>query len=313
MRLFVDADAVQIVRTALDSQLPEQFSGWPVRFYKWQTGQVEHHVEVSTLEAWLDAHLGFDPRGGVPTERWLTTSQQVLLEATRGAVFRDDSGSLALVRDLLAWYPDDVWLWIMACQWCRILDREHLVGRTAEAGDKIGSRLIAAQLARDVMRLCFLQERQYAPYDKWLGSAFSKLRAAPNIGPALGRLVDAATYEPREEALVETLEAVARRHNALRVTDEVDPTAGPFAVLINDAVRPFRVLNAIRFVEACRQAITDTDLRKLEPLGSIDQLTNSSDLLIHFTDWPGRLAVLYRQDLDRASTPPDQQVDGVPG
>ena len=54
-----------------------------------------------------------------------------------------------------------------------------------------GSRLVAARLARDLIRLCFLLERRYAPYSKWLGSAFAQLEASTIVGPILERALDA--------------------------------------------------------------------------------------------------------------------------
>jgi len=295
LQLFVDAVDAQALRSDLDARLPEHYRGWPVRFYRWQTSQVDHHVEVLTLDDWLSAGLGFDPRDGVPIDGWLSTPQQVLLEVTAGAVFHDGDGTLTEVRERLAWYPHEVWLWMMAAQWMLIADREPLIGRTAEAGDRLGSRLAAALLARDVMRLALLQERQYAPYDKWLGTTFSRLRTASRLELALDRLVAAADYPSMEEALVEAMEEAACRHNALGMTGQLEPRAAPYAVGINDAVRPYRVLNAIRFSRACREAITNPALRRLEPIGAIDQVANPSDLLIHFTDLPRRLRITYRE------------------
>jgi len=57
--------------------------------------------------------------------------------------------------------------------------------------------------------------------------------------------------------------------------------------------RPFLVLGAGRFTDACRRAVTDTLLSTLPLLGSVDQLTDSSDLLAS-TDLSRRLRALYR-------------------
>jgi hypothetical protein len=300
--LFVDGNDKDSLREALDDQLPASYSGWPVRFYNWRTDRLEHHVQVTTLEDWLAAEVGFDPRTAFPTVAWLTTSQQVLLQATSGAVFRDDSGELTAVRRMLEWYPQDVWLWLMACEWYLIERSEPLVGRTAEAGDDLGSRLAAARLACCAMRLCFLQERRYAPYDKWLVMAFARLSAGSVVGPAIAAMVAAVEYPTREEGLVGMLQAIAQRHNALGLTPSIEGTAGRFDVKINAATRPYQVLNANRFVVACREAISDPALRDLKLVGSIDQLTNATDLLINFTDWPRRLGRLYEEDLGRAPT-----------
>jgi hypothetical protein len=45
--------------------------------------------------------------------------------------------------------------------------------------------VLVARLVHDLMRLCFLLERRYAPYPKWLGTAFARLEVAATIGPLL--------------------------------------------------------------------------------------------------------------------------------
>jgi hypothetical protein len=59
------------------------------------------------------------------------------------------------------------------------------VGRCGDVGDDIGSRIITARLAHDVMRLCFLVERRYVPYPKWFGTAFARLSCAREISPLI--------------------------------------------------------------------------------------------------------------------------------
>lgn len=266
LQLFVEQ------RFEIDDELPETFRGWPVR-YGWDDKPVEHHVEVSPLDEWLDRQLGFDPRAGIETRDWLLTPQQLLLEMTRGPVFHDGLGELGPIRAALEWYPHDVWLWLLACQWRRLDQEEPFVGRTAEVGDELGSRVLAARLARDLMRLCFLLERRYAPYPKWFGTAFAQLEAAVEIGPPLERALAATDFHPREEALVEAFEAVARRHNALGATETVDPAVRPFYT------RPFRVLASGRFVDACLAELSDPWLRALPLVGAVDQLSDSTDVL----------------------------------
>jgi Domain of unknown function (DUF4037) len=266
LQLFVEHEL------EIDSKLPETFRGWPVR-YGWDDKPVEHHVEVSRLSDWLDEQLGFDPRAAIEIRDWLLTSQQLLLEMTSGPVFHDGLGELRPIRAALEWYPHDVWLWLLACQWRRLDQEEPFVGRTAEVGDELGSRVLAARLARDLMRLCFLIERRYAPYSKWLGTAFGKLEAAREVGAALERALEATRFPEREEALVEAVEAVARRHNALGVTEPVDPKVRPFYT------RPFRVLASGRFVDACLAEVSDPRLRALPLVGAVDQLSDSTDVL----------------------------------
>jgi hypothetical protein len=272
VKVFVSAPDVDATRKAIEHGLPDEFRGRPTRF-GWDAVPVTHRVEVAPLGSWLETRLGFDPLLGISAAQWLGVPQQRLLEVTAGAVFYDPDGELERVRAALAWYPDDVWLWLLACQWRRFDQEEPFVGRAAEVGDDLGSRLIAARLVRDSMRLAFLLERRYAPYSKWLGSAFARLDAAATLGPALADVLTADSYAPREDALVRVVEELAERHNALGVTAPVDPTVRPFHS------RPFRVLGSARFVDACLARISDPWLRSLPLIGGVDQVSDSTDVL----------------------------------
>ncbi len=272
LQVFVDAEDVAAVQARIEGGLPVEFGGWPTRF-GWDDVPETHHVTVCPLAEWLVEGLRFDPRSGVRLRDWLATPQQALLEVTRGAVFHDEAGELAAVRTALAWYPDDIWLWLLACQWRRIDQEEPFVGRAAEVGDELGSRVVAARLARDLVRLCFLLERRYAPYSKWLGTAFRELDSYVTIGDSLLETLAATELPPREEALLRALQATALRHNTLGITRGVDETI----VLFHE--RPFRVLGSGRFVDACLERIADPRLRALPLVGSIDQLMDSSDVL----------------------------------
>jgi hypothetical protein len=271
-RLQVFVEEPERVRETIEAGLPQEFRGWPTHF-GWDAVPVTHHVQVATLGGWLEERLGFDPRGGMATRDWLTTPQQLLLGITRGEVFHDGLGELGPLREALEWYPREVWAWLLACQWRRIDQEEPFVGRTAEVGDELGSRVLAARLARDLIRLCFLIERRYAPYSKWLGSAFAQLDAAEEVGPRLESALTASGFPAREQALVEAVELVARKHNALGIGEPVDPAIR----LFHD--RPFRVLGSARFVDACLAEVSDPCLRALPLVGSIDQLADSTDVL----------------------------------
>lgn len=289
LQVFVPiAGDIDAVGRGVEEGLPERYGGWPVRF-GWDDHPVRHHVEITTLDRWLMGALGFDPSSSIATIDWLLTPQQLLLQVTAGAVFHDDLGDLTRVRDDLAWYPDEVWRWLLACQWIRISQEEAFVGRAAEVGDDLGSRVLAARIGRDLMRLCFLLERTYAPYSKWLGSAFARLDAAQTVGPHLEQAIAAGSHAEREAALVAAYEDVAHRHNALGLTEPVDPDVRLFHG------RPFLVIGGERFADSLIDTISDGWLRARPPVGSIDQFVDSTDVLSH-SDRPRLLRALLESD-----------------
>jgi hypothetical protein len=247
---------------------PHPLAGVPAQFRGWPTEVVV--VGIGTFLTW---QLGFDPRGGITTTDWLVTPQQSLLSVTAGAVYHDGLGELEPVRRELAWYPREVWLWQLACQWRRIGQEEHFPGRAAEAGDQLGWRVLVARLARDLMRLCFLLERRYAPYSKWLGTAFGRLDSARTVGPLLAAALAAPDWPAAEQPLVAAYRQTAIRHNQLGLTMALDPSPRPF----HD--RPYLVIDADRFTDACLAAMTDRSLAALAPIGAIDQFVDSTDVL----------------------------------
>ncbi len=132
LHVFVEEDDVERVRARVVAGLPEEFRGWPTHF-GWDDTPVQPWVEVTTLRSWLTAQLGRDLRPRPTTIDWLLVPQQVLLEVVAGAVFHDDAGELTALRRELDWYPDDLWLWLIACQWQRI-SQEEVVRRASGAG-----------------------------------------------------------------------------------------------------------------------------------------------------------------------------------
>lgn len=203
--------------------------------------------------------------------------QEQLLEITSGEVYRDDLGELTRLRVTLGWYPRDLWLLLMAAGWKRIAQEEPFVARCGEAGDELGSRIVAARLVRDLVRLCFLIERRYAPYSKWLGTAFSQLSCARQLNPLLLRALSASSWPERESHLCSAYEAVAVLHNDLNVTSRLDVKVRNF----HD--RPYRVLDAERFSSALTKSIGDRELRPICSsaglIGGVDQFADSTDLL----------------------------------
>ncbi|MFD0662404.1 DUF4037 domain-containing protein [Thermocatellispora tengchongensis] len=203
---------------------------------------------------------------------WLAAPWQHLAEITGGEVFHDGLGVLEHARAALRWYPADVWRYVLACQWARIARQESFPGRSGEAGDDLGSAVITARLAGDVMRLALLMRRRYPPYAKWLGTAFTRLPGTAELGDALAAAVAAGEWRQRQRHLAAAYERVAALHNRLALTGPLQTTARPYST------RPFPVIDAGRFAAALLETITDPRVRALAPAGSIDQLCDPAAL-----------------------------------
>jgi hypothetical protein len=271
-----NAARIDQINSMLDAELPPTFLTWPTHFPDVSVPQAptRHWVDVAELGAWLTSQLGFDPRVGVGLADWLATPTQRLAELTAGAVFHDDlqaSQGLLAARQALAWYPDDIWRYVLACQWQRISQEEAFPGRCAEAGDELGSALIAARLARDGIRLIMLMRRRYPPYSKWLGTALARLPGASAVVGPCYQAITATTWPDRQRALAALFEELARSHNELGLTKPIDPTVRPFYD------RPYQVIEGGRFAAALRDSIADDQVRALPSIGAVDQFIDSTD------------------------------------
>lgn len=277
LQLFLAHDADPIageISAMLARRLPETFRGYRTAFDTGdRDGARRHRVRAVSLGTWLERRLGFDASGQVGLLDWLTVPTQRLAEVTSGAVFHDGLGALNRTRARLAWFPHDVWLYVLACQWQRIAQEEAFPGRCSEAGDELGSAVVTARLVRDLMRLCLLMHRRYPPYSKWLGTAFARLPDTAVIASSLAGAISATGYPDREKHLCRAYEAAAALHNRLGLTRPVDPATRPFYD------RPYQVLDAGRFSAALLEAITDPRVRRLSAVGAMDQFIDSTDAL----------------------------------
>ena len=89
----------------------------------------------------------------------------------------------------------------------------------------------------------------------------------------VGLLLTTATWPAAEQALVGAYREVAARHNRLGLTQPLDPSLRPF----HD--RPWLVIDADRFADACLEAMADRALAAFQPIGAIDQFVDSTDVL----------------------------------
>lgn len=250
-------------------------------------GPVNHWVRPATVGRFVAGLLGVDPHAPLAPRDWLTFPEQRLLELTAGAVYHDGPGELTAVRRRFAYYPRDVWLYRLAAQWKRISQEEAFMGRCGHSGDDFGSQIVAARLVRDLMRLAFLLERTYAPYSKWFGTAFARLRCADALGPFCARALAAATWREREEHLSGAYRVVARQHNALGVTPPLPEEVAPYYD------RPYLTLRADHFAAALCAAIADEEIRHIAgDYGAVDQFVDCTDVTMR-PELCRRLGALY--------------------
>ena len=274
--------AEQIVKILADG-LPYEIRGIPTHFDSpdihggWLKligeGPVCHGVTVTTVRDFFMGYLGVDPLAGLSEVEWLLIPPQFLRTISSGKVFHDGLGELEPARRALEWYPHDLWLYLLACQWRRIDQEEPFVGRCGDVGDELGSRIVAARLINELVRLCFLMERTYWPYYKWFGTAFSRLECSAVLEPIFHDVFDSRNWKTREEHMSSAYMHVACMHNDLGITEFIEPAVSQFHE------RPYQVLHSDRFVQALLAQIESDTVRSLPLAGAVWQFADSTDVL----------------------------------
>jgi len=310
LMMFLKPDDVSTFKTEiaqkLSNQLPREFRGYPTSFTaakaddlgvqlldRSDSGPINHRVEIMSAEQFFQDYLGFDITVDLVAIDWLSFPGQKLRSIASGKIYCD---GIELEKTLhrFSYYPEDVWFYLLACGWARIEQEEHLMGRAGFVGDEVGSAIIAARLVRDLMNLCFLMERRYAPYPKWFGTAFQQLEPASALEPIFRSILSATSWQERQGYLTPAYEIVARRHNQLGITDPLPEQVQEFHG------RPFSVISMGAFSKAiCNKILqskeADPHIKKLvgKPLiGSVEQFSDCTDLLADST-WRSGIRSLY--------------------
>lgn len=303
LQIFLSAETKERygeqITASLSHSLPPTFLGYKTGFEpkETSTGRTEtteppplqHRVTPLTLSEYCEDYLHFDIHNQPTPTDWLTLPAQKLRAITAGAIYHDGI-ELETVRSKFEYYPHDVWLYLLMAGWNRIGQEEHLMGRAGYVGDEVGSAIIGARLVRDIMHLCFLMERQYAPYPKWFGTAFRRLECGEALVPILQRALQAPTWQERQDQLANAYEFLAHLHNRLEITEPL-PTS--YALFYT---RPFKVIHLDGgFAEAIHRRITDPEVLRIATkrwLGNIDQISDNTDLLCG-ANWRPQLRTLY--------------------
>ncbi|WP_329519782.1 DUF4037 domain-containing protein [Spirillospora sp. NBC_01491] len=286
--LVDDPGAVAEVDRLLERELPGRYRGHPVRFpVTWDAADT-HNVEVATVAGFARSRLGVDPVAGLTVPGWLCLTGQGVLEVTAGPVFADRTETLGPVREALRWYPPDVGLYVLAAWWRRVSRLMPMVGRTADRGDDLGSRMLAAKLTADLMALAFALSGRWAPYGKWRGTVFRGLPVADDLAGPFERALAASGGREREAALAAAAERLLDEQRALGLP-------APAAAVAPFWDRPYPGIDDAVW-EGLRAAVRDPEVACL-PLGagSVEQWVDNVDVL---TD-PARRAALQAAYLGR--------------
>lgn len=302
--LFLKKEDLSLKQQLLDifsSEFPYTYRGYSVNFsppdpndngvrhaVTIDSGKVNPLVFIYSFEEYLNFYLGTHELDHLPDSVWLTFSEHRLLALNRAEWYVDKLG-LAKQLESIRYYPENVWLFLIASNWSLLAEEQAFVRRCADTGDDTGSILICARMAERLMRLAFLYCKQYAPYSKWFGTAFSRLPVDEEIKTSIHRAVSASAISEREDQLVRAQQLLARLHNSLGITAPVSDQIVPYFG------RKIKVIYADRIASAVRQKLTGTPLFSAPLIGSLSEVGNFTAIYEKISLQP-RVQALYTKE-----------------
>ena len=173
--------------------LPQEFMGYAGRVIE---NQGQGRVGVLCLEDFYGGILG---RETVPVtnQEWLEVSEENLATATNGKIFNDCLGQFSGFREnLMKYYPREVWIRRLVQSMAKAAQSgQYNYARAMKRGERITAEIALTEFIKESMRIVYLLNRQYAPYDKWMHRGMKGLTVGAEIGDMLNLLY---TVDPTE-------------------------------------------------------------------------------------------------------------------
>ncbi len=286
--LFLSSEDIaekNYIFSALSEKLPYTYKGYSVNFTEpdpndcgvqhpkfIKEGTLNPLIFIQTFDEYLNEQLGIHDLNRIMPYEWLAFSEHRLLSLVSGQFFVDGLHLAERIAEI-KYYPRDVKLYLIASNWECISSEQAFVKRCGDCDDEIGSRIICSRICERLMRLCFLYQDTYAPYSKWLGTAFSRLDIDGRIKQAIAGALSADRLSDREKRIVEAQAFVADLHNTSRLTRFV------YYQIENYFGRNIKVIFADKFVDATMQQLKGTAFENVPLIGTLSQIGGVSSIV----------------------------------
>lgn len=198
----LDREKLLGIEKTLYQELPWEFRG----FRRSDTPHFVNGIRAWEVDEFFQSMVG-SPQPPDSDSAWLRIPETDLFVATNGEVFHDPSGDLTQRREAFSYYPDTVWRFKLAGTAQRISAQRYAMRRALAHGESMAAELALTEGGREAMRLAFLVNRQYAPYDRWLPWGCRQLS---DLSPVLMPLIRTSLRLPdlaEKESAFEKVEA----------------------------------------------------------------------------------------------------------
>ncbi|MCR4787311.1 MAG: DUF4125 family protein [Lachnospiraceae bacterium] len=163
----------------IGEELQKEYDALPVLFKGYVRLDMKKgpkRVGVFSIKDWYRNILGID-HAPVGENEWLFTEDTALGRAVNGEVFEDPYGEFSSMRAAInKYYPRHVYLRKLCEELARFSQYgQYNYERMLKRGDRTAAVVCIGEFLLHAMRLCFVLERKYPPYYKWLSRAVRDL------------------------------------------------------------------------------------------------------------------------------------------
>ena len=188
------------------AKLPKEFMGFR-RSALAPVGGARHGV-LRTSEFFTEK-VGA-PDGVLTVDQWLKLPQQALLEATGGAIFRDDLGAVTAIRAALSAMPEDARRKRLSGQLLLMAQAgQYNYLRCLKHGEPAAAQLAVNEFVKSCIETVFLLNRTYAPYYKWSFRAMRRLKTLSLTAETLEYLLTTGNDGELAETKYDMIESTA--------------------------------------------------------------------------------------------------------
>lgn len=184
-------------------KLPASFEGVDGRI---STAHGKGRVGVLSIPDFYYGLIGYEDVP-VSNREWMWIPETRLCTAVNGKVFVDCLGEFSRIRNrLLSFYPEDVRIKKLAARAAVMAQSgQYNYGRAIKRGETVAAQLALAEFIKSTISICYLLNKRYMPFYKWMHHGMKELPILSEIGDMLSLLVNDSYASGQKLMIIEAI------------------------------------------------------------------------------------------------------------
>ncbi len=196
--IWLDDEAYEKYGTALEqaySRLPNQFEEFPDTIL---TPEASFRCGVCKTSDFYFRLLG-RKKPPQTLEDWILLQETRLATATNGEIFEASGGGFMEQRQIyLSYFPEDVRKKKLAARLRKMAQMgQYQYARCMQRGESVAAQIALSDFIQNTCSCCFLLEKQYMPYFKWMHRRMQELPVFSEAADKLGKLSDLPSQQKK--------------------------------------------------------------------------------------------------------------------